>query len=143
MASVHNMHNVHERSVAGVLAEIKDEAKEFMRTRLDMLRSEMKEKMSTVKTAVPLIAIGLVFGVTAWFVLTAALISIVALAFYPNRFAYFFSLIIVGIAYLVIGAVSATFAVRELRQGGLKPERTIRVLKEDQVWLQTEARQQV
>ncbi len=143
MASVHNVHNINDRSVAGVLAEMKDEIKDFIQTRLDMLKSEMKEKLSLLKTAVPLIVVGLVFGVTAWFVLTAALISIVALAFYPNRFAYFLSLLIVGAVYLVIGALSASFAVRELRQSGLKPERTIRVLKEDQVWLQTEARHQV
>lgn len=140
---MHSVHSINERSVAGVLAEIKDEIKEFLQTRFDMLKSEMKDKMSAWKTAVPLIAVGLVFIATAWFVLTAALISIVALAFYPNRFANFLALLIVGVAYLLIGAISATFAIRELRQSGLKPERTIRMLKEDQVWLQTEARQQV
>lgn len=131
-----------ERSVAGVLAEIKDEVKEFAQTRIEMLKSEMKEKMSSWKTAVPMIAIGIVFAVTAWFILTAALISVLAQAFYPSRFAYFFSLLIVGIAYLLIGTVSATLAIREIRASGMKPERTIRVLKQDQVWLQTEARQQ-
>lgn len=142
MASIHSFHTEHERSVAGVLAELKDEIKEFLQTRLEMLKSEMKEKMSTVKTAVPLIAAAVVLCATAWFVLTAALISIVALAFYPNRFAYFFSLLIVGLTYLLVGAGSAAVAVRELKQSGLKPERTIRVLKEDQIWLQTEARHQ-
>jgi Putative Actinobacterial Holin-X, holin superfamily III len=143
VASVHNVHPINERSVAGVLSEIKDELKEFLQTRMNMLKSEMKDKISTVKTAVPMIAAGLLFGLTAWFVLTAALISIVADAFYPNRFAYFFSFVIVGVAYALIGGISAAFAIRELRQSGLKPERTIRVLKEDQVWLQTEARNQV
>lgn len=132
-----------ERSVAGVLSEIKDEVKEFAQTRIEMLKSEMKDKMSAWKTAIPLIAIGLVFAATAWFVFTAALISIIAAAFYPNRFAYFFSFVIVGIVYALVGVISATFALRELRTRGVMPERTIRVLKQDQVWLQTEARQQV
>ncbi len=132
-----------ERSVAGVLAEIKEEVKEFVQTRIEMLKSEMKDKISSWKTAVPLIAIGLVFAATAWFVLTAALISIIAEAFYPSRFAYFFSFVIVGVVYLLVGVISATFAMRELRQHGVMPERTVRVLKQDQVWIQTEARQQV
>ncbi len=132
-----------ERSVAGVLAEIKEEVKEFVQTRIEMLKSEMKDKISSWKTAVPLIAVGLVFAVTAWFVLTAALISIIAEAFYPSRFAYFFSFVIVGVVYLLVGVISATFAIRELREHGVMPERTVRVLKQDQVWIQTEARQQV
>ncbi len=132
-----------ERSVAGVLAEIKEEVKEFVQTRIEMLKSEMKDKISSWKTAVPLIAIGLVFAATAWFVLTAALISIIAEAFYPSRFAYFFSFVIVGVVYALVGVISATFAMRELRQHGVMPERTVRVLKQDQVWIQTEARQQV
>ena len=132
-----------ERSVAGVLSEIKDEVKEFAQTRIEMLKSEMKGKVSSWKTAIPLIAVGLVFGATAWFVLTAALISIIAEAFYPNRFAYFFSFVIVGIVYGLVGIICATFAIRELRAHGVMPERTIRVLKQDQIWLQTEARQQI
>ncbi len=132
-----------ERSVAGVLAEIKDEVKDFVQTRIEMLKSEMKDKVSAWKTAVPLIAVGLVFAVTAWFVLTAALIAIIAEAFYPSRFAYFFSFVIVGVVYLLVGVISATFAIRELRQHGVMPQRTVRVLKQDQVWIQTEARQQV
>ena len=132
-----------ERSVAGVLSEIKDEVKEFAQTRIEMLKSEMKDKVSSWKTAIPLIGVGLVFGATAWFVLTAALISIIAEAFYPNRFAYFFSFVIVGIVYALVGTICATFAIRELRARGVMPARTIRVLKQDQVWLQTEARQQI
>lgn len=132
-----------ERSVAGVLSEIKDEVKDFIQTRIDMLKSEMKDKVSAWKTALPMIAAGLVFGVTAWFILTAALIAIIAEAFYPSRFAYFFSFIIVGIIYLLVGVISASFALRELKQRGMIPQRTIQVLKQDQLWIQTEARQQV
>ncbi len=132
-----------ERSVAGVLAEIKEELKEFAQTRLSLLRSEMKDKVSMFKTAMPLIAFGLVFLWTGWLALTGALIVIIAEAFYPNRFAYFFSFIIVGAGYLLIGGIAASFAVRGLREHGVVPERTIRVLKQDQLWLQTEARQQL
>ena len=132
-----------ERSMASVLAEIKDEVKEFVRTRLSMLQSEMKDNIAAWKAAVPMIVGALVFGMTAWFVLTGALIAIIGHAFEPNALAYFFSLIIVGVAYLLIATIIGSFAFRELKKRGFKPERTLKVLKEDQVWLQTEARQQV
>lgn len=137
------MVNENGRSLGGVISELKDEAKEFVQTRIDMLRSEMKDKISSFKVAAVLIAGALFLGLTAWFVLTAALISIIAIAFQPNSFAYFFAFVIVGVAYLLIAAVIGSFAVRELKQRGIMPERTIRVLKQDQIWIQNEAKQQI
>ncbi len=137
------MPNENGRSLAGVVSELKEELKEFVSTRIEMLKSEMKDKVSSLKVAAIFIAGGLFLGITAWFVLTAALISLIATAFLPSVYAYFFGFIIVGIAYLLVGVILATFALRELRRRGLKPERTIRVLKQDQIWLQSEARQQV
>lgn len=137
------MVNENGRSLAGVVSELKDELKDFASTRFEMLRSEMKDKVSSFKVAIALIAVALVLGLTAWFVLTAALISIIAVAFYPSNFAYFFAFIIVGVAYLLGAAVMGSFAIREMKRRGVMPERTIRILKQDQVWLQSEARQQV
>ena len=134
---------VHERSVGSVLAEIKDEVREFVQTRIDMLKSEMKDNVSAWKVALPMIGAALLFGMTAWFLLTGALVAIIGDAFLPNGLAYFFSLIIVGVAYLLVATIIGSFAFRELKKRGFKPERTIKVLKEDQVWLQTEARQRV
>jgi membrane protein implicated in regulation of membrane protease activity len=131
------------RSLAGVMSELKDELKEFITTRIEMLKSEMKDKVASLKMAAVLIACGLFLGITAWFVLTAAAISIVATAFYPSVYAYFFGFLIVGVAYLFVAVILASFAFRELKKRGLTPERTIRVLKQDQVWLQSEARQQI
>jgi uncharacterized membrane protein YqjE len=135
--------NGNERSLAAVVSELKDELKEFVTIRVQMFKSEMKDKVSSLKMAAILIAGGLFLGITAWFVLTAALISIIAVAFLPSPYAYFLAFAIVGIVYLLVGTILASFALRELRQRGLMPERTIRVLKQDQVWLQSEARQQV
>lgn len=137
------MPNENGRTLAGVISEVKEEVKEFLRTRMSMLVSEMRDKVAAVKIAAPLIIGGLVLLGTAWFILTAALIQIIAIAFYPSRYAVFFALIIVGVVYLLSGTIMASFAIRELKERGIMPVRTIRVLKEDQVWLQTEAKQQI
>lgn len=135
--------NENGRTLAGVIAELKDELKDFAQTRVEMLRSELRDKVKAWKTALPLIVIALVLMGTAWFVLTAALIAIIAAAFIPSPYAYFFALLIVGVVYLLAGAIGATFAIRELKEQGVVPHRTVQMLKDDKIWLQTEARSQV
>lgn len=134
--------NENGRTMAGVIAELKGEAKEFVQTRIDMLRSELRDKIKAWKLAIPVIAIGLVLLATAWLVLTGALIAVISAAFYPSRFAYFFGFIIVGAVYALAGSIAGAFAWRELKEQGIMPQRTIQVLKDDRVWLQTEARGQ-
>lgn len=131
------------RSLAGVVNELKDEFKEFVQTRIAMLKSEMQDKVASWKTAGIMIAIAALLGLTAWLLITGALVSAIAAAFYPSRFAYFFAFIIVGVVYLLIAGVIGAFAASEIKKRGVMPQRTIRVLKQDQVWLQNEARQQV
>jgi hypothetical protein len=89
-----------------------------------------------------MIVTALVLLITTWLVLTGALIALIAAAFYPSRFAYFFGFLIVGIVYAVAGSIAGLFAYRELKEKGIVPQRTMQVLKDDRVWLQTEARGQ-
>jgi energy-coupling factor transporter transmembrane protein EcfT len=128
------------RSLAGVVAELKDELKEFLQTRFEMLRSEWRHTLRAWKLALPMMACGAALIATAWFILTAALVAIVAAAFYPSRFAYFFAFAIVGVVYLLAGGICAAFAIRAIRDRGIVPQRTIKVLKDDATWFQTEAR---
>jgi hypothetical protein len=131
------------RSLASVVAELKDELKDFGQTRVEMLRAELREKVRAWKLALPGVICGLVLLSTAWLVMTAALIAIIAAAFYPSRFAYFFAFVIVGVVYALAGAICAAFAIRSMKEQGITPGRTMKVLKEDAAWLRTEARSQV
>ncbi len=137
------MPNENGKTLAGLVAETKDELKEFIQTRVDILRAEMKDKVSAWKVALPGIAIALVLGVTGWFVLTACLVAAIAVAFAGSPWAYTFALLIVGAAYVLLAAAMAAFAIRGLRQTGVAPKRTLRILKEDRVWLSSEARYQL
>ncbi len=137
------MPNENGKTLAGLVAETKDEVKEFVQTRLEMLRAEMKDKIAAWKLALPAIVAALVLGTTGWLVLTACLISAIAVAFEGSPWAYTWALLIVGGAYVFLAAIMATFAVRGLRQTGVAPKRTLRILKEDRVWLSSEARYQV
>ncbi|HKT70490.1 MAG TPA: phage holin family protein, partial [Terriglobales bacterium] len=135
--------NFNGRSFAGVVNEVKDELKEFLQTRIAMLKSELGEKMRTIKAAVPMLATAIVFLVTAYLLFTLCLVALISVAFYGNPFRWFLSFIIVAVLYSIVGGMAAVFGLKELRAQGLMPKKTIKVLKEDQIWLQHEARTQV
>ena len=134
---------VNGRTLAGVVAELKDEMKEFFSTRLAMLRSELKDKVSAWKTALPMIVIGLVLLATCWLLLTGALVAAIAVAFEGNPFAPAIALAVVGAFYAITGGVAVVFAWRDLSEHGVVPERTMRVLKDDQLWIRNQAKVQL
>ena len=131
------------RNLAGVVADLKEESKEFVSTRLAMLRSEMNQKISTWKTAAPMIVIGALLLATAWLLLTGAIVAAIYVAFEGNPWAAALALIIVCVAYAILGGISVMFALRSLRETGVAPTRTLRVLKDDQIWISNEARAQL
>ncbi|HET7751524.1 MAG TPA: phage holin family protein [Terriglobales bacterium] len=135
--------NFNGRSFAGVVNEVKDEFKEFLQTRITMLRAELGEKMRTFQAALPMLATAIVFLATSFLLLTLCLVALISVAFYGDPFRWFFSFLIVGVLYSIIGGMAAVFGLKELRAQGIMPKKTIKVLKEDQIWLQHEARTQV
>ena len=48
--------------------------------------------------------------------------------------------LIVATLYLIAGLAVGWFAYSELSSAGVAPTRTLEVLKQDQVWMETEAR---
>jgi hypothetical protein len=131
------------RNLAGVVADLKEESKEFVSTRLAMLRSEMNNKVSVWKKAAPMIVVGALLLATAWLLLTGAIVAAIYVAFEGNPWAAALALIIVCVAYAMFGGISVLFAIRSLRETGVAPTRTLRVLKDDQIWISNEARAQL
>lgn len=132
-----------ERSLASVVAELKEEIKTFLETRYAMLVSEMKDKLSSLKMALPAIVIGAVLCGTAWLLLTGVLVALIWVAFAGNVFGAAIAMGIVGILYLLAGGAAVMFAWRGLSEQGIVPKRTLRVLKDDSVWIRNEARTQI
>jgi len=125
------------------LRQMKEELNEFLGTRVQMLRSEMGEKLRMIRLAAPTMAIGLVLLFTAWLVFTGFLVTIIAQPFMPSPWAYTISFVLVAVLYAIVGGAAAYLGWKQLRATGLKPERTIRVLEQDRIWLQTEAKSQL
>jgi hypothetical protein len=123
------------RSLAAIVNELKLEVSDFLRTRYQMLMAEINEKVTAWKTGIPLLVVALVLALVAFLVLTgaivAALVPVVGVVW---------ALVIVGGGYLLLGAIIGWIGYAEISANPLKPERTMRILKEDQVWIQSEAR---
>lgn len=131
------------KTVAEVLHEFKNEVKEFATTRIQMLRSEMTQKIGGWKAGIPAVAVGLVLLVMAFILFTGMLVAVIALAFNGAPWGYAVSFAIVMVIYGAAGAALALYGVRKIKDAGIMPERTIKVLKQDGVWIQSEARSQV
>jgi protein-S-isoprenylcysteine O-methyltransferase Ste14 len=140
--ATNNIHYDQNRNMSELFANLKDELKDFISTRVQMLRAEMSEKAQAVKAAVPAIAVGAVMLVVSFFLFTGLLVTVIAQAIH-NNWAYPIAFAVVFVLYALIGAALAAYGIRTLKASGMAPERTMRVLKQDQVWLQTEARTQL
>ena len=130
------------RSIGQVVAELKLEARDFIATRLEMLKQEMDEKIKLWKVAVPMMAVAAVIGVIALLALTFAFVAFFAGVFNPSPYAWCYGALIVTAIYFVVAAGLFYLGRRELTQAGVAPVRTLRVLKQDQIWIQNEARTQ-
>ena len=137
------MANGYTKSVTEVMENLKEELKEFVTTRLAMLRSELNDKYQSFKMAAPVLTIGFAMLGTAWLLFTGFLVCIIAQAFAPSPWDYAISFILVTVLYAIVGGLVAYLAWRQLKQKGVKPERTIRVLQEDRIWLQAEGKSQI
>lgn len=131
------------RSVAEVLREFKEEMKDFATTRIQILRAEINDKMGGWKAGIPAIAIGAAILLITLLLFTGFLVALIALAFNGQPWGYALSFAIVTVLYGATGAALALYGVRKIKDAGVVPERTMKVLKQDGIWIQSEARTQV
>ena len=129
-----------EKSIATILSETKDELKQFVTTRVNMLKAEMDEKVSRLKAVIPLAVVAALFLVSGWMVFTFALIALLHALFLPSTYAWLWAGLIVTAVYLLVGGIAGWLAYSEIKATNLTPTRTLKVLQEDQVWIQNEAR---
>jgi uncharacterized membrane protein YqjE len=129
-----------DKSIATILAETKQEIVQFVTTRVSILKAEMDEKIRRLKSVVPLLVVALTLLLSGWMAFTFALIALLHALFMPSAYAWLWASLIVTVVYLAMGAVAGWFAYAEIKTTNLTPTRTLKVLQQDQVWIQNEAR---
>jgi ABC-type multidrug transport system permease subunit len=130
------------KPIGQVVQELKNDARDFVQTRLEILNQEMKAKIDIWKVAIPMMVVAAVMAWVSFLVLTFALVSFLAGIFQPSPYAWCFGALIVFAVYVIGAFLLFYLAKREMQEAGLAPTRTMRVLKDDQIWIQNEARSQ-
>jgi uncharacterized membrane protein YqjE len=123
------------KTLAAAISELKEDLTQFLQTRYQMLAQEMKQKLTSLKMALPMLAAALLLGLFGIALLTVALVAAIALAI-----GWGLALLVVGILYVAGAGIAGWMGYKEVSQQGMAPKRTLRVLKQDQAWLQNEAR---
>jgi len=131
------------RTVGSILSDTKEELKEFLETRIAMLKAELSDKVAMLKAAAPLAAVGILFLLMAFVLFSLGLAGLIV-AFLPeNPYRWCIAFFAVAVLWGVVGGLCAYMAMREFQVKELMPKRTMQVLKEDKVWLQSEVRSRV
>jgi uncharacterized membrane protein YqjE len=139
------MHVVTEnnRSIGQIVSELKNDARDFVSTRLQILTQEMSDKVKVWKVAIPMLGIAGLLATIGLLTFTFAIVAFLAGVFQPSPYAWCYGALIVTAFYIIASFGLFYLGKRELTQTGIAPLRTMRVLKQDQIWIENEARSQV
>ena len=129
-----------EKTIVDVLQEIKHEFSAFLTTRIQIAAAEIREKISSLKVAVPMLGAAALLGLVGFLTLTFTLIAVLA-EFLDTQYAWAIAAGIVTVIYLAVAGLVGWLGYREISLQNLTPERTLRVLKADQSWIKKEAEQ--
>jgi len=129
------------QSFSAVLSEMKQQVQDFVQTRFTILQGELQEKVRALQVAAPLAAVGVLLLLIAYLLFTFAITAVVFVFLPESVFRWSLAFLAVSVLWCVLGGIATYFAKRELEMKNLLPKRTVEVLKEDRVWIQSEVRQ--
>ena len=132
-----NFNNSTERSLRGIILELKEEVKEFVQTRVQILSGEARMIGRRLAMAIPFALVGALFLSIGIFLFVIALVAVIAFALGADSLAWFYGFLVVGGFALIVGGITLLLARSELKHAGL-PKKTMEVLRQDKLWLQKE-----
>ena len=110
---------------------------ELIRHEMDLAKVEMREAGATL--ARDAAKIGIAVGLALTGVLALGAFAIVGLGDLFNN--YWVAALIVGVVFLAIGGYLAKNAINDVKERGLKPQKTVETLREDASWVKQEGRE--
>lgn len=120
----------HEQSFRDLLTRLANESAALVRDEIDLAKQEIAEKIKAWRSGLIAIAAASMLGLLGLMSLCAAAIAGLAKVIGPAL-----SALVIGVALAIIGGVVFRGALQHLKRTGLKPEQTIRTLREDKEWL--------
>ena len=126
-----------EPSLGDLFRQLADDSATLIRQEVALAKTEMRQNVQHAARDASMIAVGGVVAAIGALVLVAFLVMIVGKALG----APWAGALAVGLLFVVVGAVLAMRAAKHLKKDTLTPEQTIRSLKEDKQWVQSEMQQ--
>lgn len=117
-------------SFRDLLAQLANGSAALVRDEIDLVKQEIFEKIRSLRTGVISIVVGAVIGLLALMALCATVIIALSKPMGPAVAA-----LVTGVALAVIAGMIVLAGLRMIKRTKLKPEHTIRTLKEDKEWL--------
>lgn len=131
-----------EKSIGSVISETKEELKNFLQTRAQLFQAETKQKLRAWKMSAILLGTGALLLITAWFAFVFALVALLHSWLGNGDYSWCFGGLIMGGLFGICGLGLVFSGYQDIRKAGVKPTRTLRILKRDQEWIQNQALRQ-
>ena len=129
-----------DQSLTTLFSRLTDDLTELFGAKLELLKTELKEEMTSYAGGASLIVGGAVVGVIGFALLNAGIAFFVSMLFdsadLSQAVRYGLGFIITALLYLIIGAIIILVAKRRLAKQRIIPERSALELKRDKQWLQ-------
>jgi len=121
------MSDAQDKSAVALLGDLVRQVSTLVQKELNLLRTEVSEKLNQAGVALGLIVAGAILAITALNVLTAALVAgLAALGIHGGWAALTVGVVIAVLAYLLIRKGTS-----DLKASRLAPERTLRSVRAD------------
>ncbi|MEK6299254.1 MAG: phage holin family protein [Acidobacteriota bacterium] len=117
-------------SFGELLGQLANNSAALVRDEIQLAKQEMSEKVSVFRSGIFVVATGSLIGLVAILALTAA--AIIGLANYVGPG---YSALIIGGTLAIVGGVTASVGLGQIKRISLTPSQTIETLEEDKEWL--------
>ncbi len=126
-----------EPGLGDLFRQLAQDSATLVRQEMALAKAEMAQNLKAAARDATMVAVGGGVALLGGLVLILVLVLVIGDAL--NE--YWAGALIVGLLFLIIGAVLAMGALKRLKHDSLTPERTLDTLKEDKQWAQSEIKQ--
>ena len=117
-------------SFGDLLSRLATASAGLVRDEIELAKQEFREKTKSLRAGIISLAVAAFLGTIALFTLDAALVIGVG-----KWIGYGWSALAIGVAIMIVSGIIASIGLQQVKKTKLKPEETIRSLKEDRDWL--------
>lgn len=117
-------------SFGELLSQLATSSSALVRDEIQLARQELSDKLSEFRSGIVVLALGVMIAFLATLALTAA--AIIGLANYVGPG---YSALIIGATLAIVGGITASAGLVQVRRINLAPKQTIETLEEDKEWL--------